>query len=62
MLKESIGATTITKRIFDLGLNLTVDEFLVSAPAVEKQLIKAIIEDKPVQFWVNTVESGSINA
>ncbi len=36
MLKESIGATTITKRILDLGVNLTVGELLASALAVEK--------------------------
>ena len=31
----------ITKRILDLGVNLTVGELLASAPAVEKQLTKA---------------------
>lgn len=36
VLKESIGVTTITKRILDLGVNLTVGELLVSAPAIEK--------------------------
>lgn len=50
VLKQSVGATMITKRIFDLGVNLTVGELLASAPAVEKQLTKAITEDKAVQF------------
>ena len=58
VLKETVGATTITKRILDLGVNLTVGELLASAPAVEKQLTKAISEDEAVQFRVNTLESG----
>lgn len=32
VLKESAGATMITKRILDLGVNLTVGELLASAP------------------------------
>ncbi len=48
VLKESVGATTITKRILDLGISLTVGELLASIPAVEKQLTKAISEDKAV--------------
>lgn len=48
VLKESVGATTITKRILDLRVNLTVGKLLASALAVEKQLTKAIIEDKAV--------------
>ena len=35
VLKESVGATTITKRILDLGVNLTVGELLASVQAVE---------------------------
>ncbi len=62
VLKESVGATIITKRILDLGVNLTVEELLASAPAVEKQLTKAITEDKAVQFRFNTLESSSIDA
>ena len=62
VLKESVGATTITKRILDLGVNLTVGELLASAPAVEKQLTKAITEDEAVQFRVNTLESSTVNA
>ena len=38
----------ITKRILDLGVNLTVGKLLASAPAVEKQLTKAITKDKAV--------------
>ena len=58
ILKESIGAMAITKRILDLWVNLTIGELLVSAPAVKKQLTKAIIEDEVVQFEVNTLESS----
>ena len=58
VLKESVGATMITKRILDLGVNLTVGELLASAPAVEKQLTKAITEDEAVQFRVNTLGSS----
>lgn len=46
--KESISATTITKDILDLGVNLTVSKLLASASAIEKQLTKAIIEDKVI--------------
>ena len=48
VLKESVGATTITKRILDLDVNLTVGKLLASAPAVEKQLTKATSEDEAV--------------
>ena len=55
ILKELVGATTITKCILDLGVSLTVGELLASAPAIEKQLIKTISEDKAVQFRVSSV-------
>lgn len=58
VLKESVGTTTITKHILDLDVNLTIGKLLTSAPAVEKQLTKAISEDKAVQFRVNTLESS----
>ncbi len=58
VLKESVGATTITKLILDLGVNLTVGKLLASVPAVEKQLTKAIFEDEAVQFRVNTLSSA----
>lgn len=48
VLKESIETITITKHILDLGVNLTIGKSLASAPAIEKQLIKAIIKDKAV--------------
>lgn len=38
----------ITKRILDLGVSLTVGELLASAPAVEKQLTKAITTDEAI--------------
>lgn len=60
VLKESVGAGTITKRILDLGISLTVGKLLVSAPAVKKQLTKAISEDKAVQFRVNILELAEV--
>lgn len=60
-LKESVDATMITKCILDLGVNLTVSKLLASTPAVEKQLIKAITEDKAIQFRVNTLESSTVD-
>lgn len=56
ILKESVGTTTITKRILDWGVNFMVEELLASVSAVEKQLTKAISEDEAVQFRVNSVE------
>lgn len=50
ILKESVGVTTITKRILDLEINLIVGKLLASAPAIKKQLIKAITEDEAGQF------------
>lgn len=60
VLKESIGATTIIKRILDLGVSLKVGKLLLSASAVEKQLRKAIFEDEAIQFFVNTLESAEV--
>lgn len=62
VLKESVDAITITKRILDLGVNLTIGKLLASAPAIEKQLPKAITKDEVVQFWVNTLKSSIVNA
>lgn len=56
-MKKSVGANTITKRILDLGVNVTVGELLASALAVEKQLTKAISENEAVQFHVNVLSS-----
>ena len=39
-----------------------VGELLASAPAVEKQLTKAIFEDEAVQFQVNNLESNAVDA
>lgn len=50
VLKESVGATTIIKRILDLEVNLTMSKLLAFALAVEKQFTKAIFEDEAVQF------------
>lgn len=48
ILKEFVGATTITRQILDLGISLTVRDLLTSALAVEKQLTKAISENEAV--------------
>ncbi len=61
MLKESVGVITITKRILDLRVNLTIGELLASTPAVEKQLTKIITEDKAVQFRVNILEFSTVD-
>lgn len=61
VLKKSVGATIITKRILDLGINLTIGELLAFALAVEKQLTKAIIEDEEVQFRVNILGSSKVS-
>ena len=57
-MKEFVDATTITKYILDLGMNLTIVKLLVLALAVEKQFIKAITKDKTIQFCVNTLKSS----
>lgn len=54
-MKESIGATTITKKILNLEVNFTVGELLPSAPASLKQLTRAISGDEVIQFRVNTL-------
>lgn len=49
-LKQSISAMSITKYILDLKVNLTIGELLAAVLAIEKQLTKAITENKVVQF------------
>lgn len=61
ILKKFIGGMTITKRILDLKLNLTIGELLVLAPVVKKQCTKAITEEKALQFEVNTLKSSTID-
>lgn len=46
VLKESIGATIIIKRILDLGVNLTIAKLLTSTLVIEKQLTKTMTEDE----------------
>ena len=60
VLKKSVGAITITKRILDLKVSLTVCELLPFAPAVEKQLKKTIFKDEAVQFRINTLKSAEV--
>ena len=55
-----MGATTITKRILDLEINLTVDKLLAFALAVKKQLTKAISKNEAIQFQVNTLSSAAV--
>lgn len=60
ILKKFVEITTITKRILDLNINLTVSKLLILVPAIEQQFIKAILKDKSIQFWVNSLESCEI--
>lgn len=62
LLKEFVGATTITKRILDLGVNFTIGELQASVLGVEKQLTKAISENEAVRFRVNTLSSTEVLA
>ena len=54
-LKESIGATTIKKRILYLAVNFTIGKLLASTPVVEKQVTKAISKNEAVQFFLNVL-------
>lgn len=59
--KESVGATTITKRILILEVNVTLGEILVLAPKIKKQLTRAIIEDEAIQLCISTLDIESCN-
>ena len=48
ILKESVGATIITKQILNLRVNFLIGKELGFALAVKKQLTKAIFKDKAV--------------
>lgn len=48
VLKKSLGATIITKHIFDFRINFTIDKLLASIPAIKKQFRKAIFKDEAV--------------
>lgn len=50
LLKKSFEAITISKRILNLGVKLTVGKLLVFTLVVKKQPTKAIIKDKVIQF------------
>lgn len=50
VLKKSVRATTIIKRILDVGVNIAVSKLLASVAAVEKQLTKAISKDEAILF------------
>lgn len=50
VLKESVGATTITMRILDLGVNLTVGELRALALAVEKNSQKPFLRKRQFSF------------
>lgn len=61
ILKESVWTTTITKCILNFEVNLTIGKLPTSALAIKKRLTKAITKDKAIQFWVNTLESSSVD-
>lgn len=48
ILKKSVRATTITKCILDLVINLIISKLLAFIPAIEKQLLKTLFKDKVV--------------
>lgn len=58
VLKESVRAIAITKRILSLEVSLTVGELLASAPAVKKQFTKTNSDDEVMQFCFNTLSSA----
>lgn len=58
ILKKFVKATTITKHILDLSVNLIVGKLLVSVSSIKKQFTKAISKDKAIQFSVNTLKSS----
>lgn len=60
VLKESVGATSIRKRILDLGISWTMCKLLTSTQTMKKQLIKAISKYEAVQFLVNTLSSAKV--
>ncbi len=60
-LKESVCATTITKRILILEVNVTLGELLALAPEIKKQLTRAIIEDEAIQLYISTLDIESCN-
>lgn len=62
LLKESIEATAITKLILNLGINLTIGKLLALALAIKKQLLKAVTENKAIQFRVNCLKSSIFGA
>lgn len=59
VLKECVGAITITKCILDLGINLIIDKLLDSELVFKKQLTKAISEDKVIQSCANTLKASN---
>ena len=61
-MKKSVKATIIIKDILDLRVNLIINKLLALAPAIEKQLRKAITEDGAVQFWANILDSSAISS
>lgn len=61
VLKQYVDATTHTKRILDLRMNLIVYDLLTLALLIEKQLRIAITEDKNIQFLFNTLESSTLD-
>lgn len=55
-----IEAIIIIEQILDLEINLIIDKLLVSGLAIKKQLMKAIIKDKVVEFQVDTLSLNKV--
>lgn len=50
LLKKSVGAITITKRILNLRVNLTIGKLLALAPAIKNSLQKLLLRTRPYNF------------
>lgn len=55
ILKKSVEVTIIKQQILELKISLIVSKLLLFAPAIAKQLKKAIFKYKAIQFCINTM-------
>lgn len=61
IIKKFVGITTITKRISDCKMSLTVQVFLASSLLVTLELTKAITVDEVLQFRVNNLKFNTMD-
>lgn len=62
IFKKFVSAIKIIKCILDLGISLIIGGLLASAPAIEKQLTKAITKKKTMQFQMKNFELNTIDS